>query len=81
MSDMTTTSRTRAASLDPTPAYAAAPAVYAQRAYLRTLSRGSGNARKVVIAATNTDNVVSLDLQEKLRPDMLDVFPPGATGD
>lgn len=56
-------------------AFSAAPEVYAQRSYLQTLSRGSGATRKYVLAATNTSDVIILNLEDKLRPDLLDVAP------
>lgn len=59
------------------PAYAASPSVYAQRKYLETLARGSANARKYVLATTNTQFVIQYDLQDKIRTDLLDVqIPP-----
>lgn len=61
------------------PAYVASPSVYSQRAYLRTLARGSSDARKIIIAATNIQDVIQLNLEEKLRPDMLDITLPSTT--
>jgi regulator of protease activity HflC (stomatin/prohibitin superfamily) len=58
------------------PAYRASPSVYVQRAYLEALSEGSQDARKVVLATTNTQDVILLDLEEKIRPDLLDVPLP-----
>ncbi|MFN7140384.1 MAG: protease modulator HflK, partial [Limisphaerales bacterium] len=58
------------------PAYAASPSVYAQRKYLETFARGSQNARKYVIATTNTQDVIQYDLQDKIRTDLLDVAVP-----
>jgi regulator of protease activity HflC (stomatin/prohibitin superfamily) len=58
------------------PAYRASPGVYATRAYLQTLTRGSASARKIVLAATNTQDVILLNLEEKLRADMLDLPLP-----
>ncbi|MBA4149137.1 MAG: protease modulator HflK [Verrucomicrobia bacterium] len=58
------------------PAYAAAPTVYAQRKYLETFARASKNARKYVIATTNTQDVIQFDLQDKIRTDLLDVAVP-----
>ncbi len=58
------------------PAFRAAPQVYAQRRYLEALARGSKNARKYVIATTNTQDVISINLEEKLRPDLLDINVP-----
>lgn len=59
------------------PAYEAVPEVYAQRAYLRTLARGSEKTRKYVIGTTNTQDVIQFDLQDKFSADMLDIVIPG----
>ncbi len=61
-------------------AYAASPSVYTQRAYLETLARAILPTRKYVLAATNTHDVVILDLEEKFDRSLLnDVTapPPG----
>lgn len=58
------------------PAYAAAPSVYTQLAYFQALNRGSAGTRKIIMAVTNTDDVVLLNLEEKLRPDLLDLPLP-----
>ncbi len=60
------------------PAYSASPSVYWQRAYLRTMARASAGARKYVIATTNTSDVINLNLEDKIRPDLLDVTLPAA---
>lgn len=54
-------------------AYTESPLVYAQRAYLQSLSAGAGNARKVILTSTNAQEVINLNLEDKLRPDLLDV--------
>lgn len=51
------------------PAFQAAPGVYAERAYLQTLVRGSSGARRYILNVTNTDDVVQLNLEEKFRDD------------
>jgi modulator of FtsH protease HflK len=53
------------------PAFRAAPSVYAQRAYLQTFARATANARKYVILTTNTHDVYTIDLQDKIRADIL----------
>lgn len=59
------------------PAFSAAPAVYAQRAYLQAFGRATANARKYVLLATNTHDVISFDLQESIARDILkDVTVP-----
>ncbi len=57
-------------------AYTASPDVYPERLYLQTLARASGTTRKYLIASTNATEVIQLDLQDKLRPDLLDVTVP-----
>jgi membrane protease subunit HflK len=53
------------------PAFAAAPTVYAQRAYLQTFGRATANARKYVVLTTNTHDVIIFDLQESIARDIL----------
>jgi membrane protease subunit HflK len=53
------------------PAFHAAPSVYKQRAYLQTFGRASANARKYVILTTNTHEVLQIDLQDRVREDLL----------
>jgi membrane protease subunit HflK len=54
-------------------AYQAAPEVYPARLHLQTFARASADARKYLVAPTNTSDVIQIDLQDKLRPDLLDV--------
>ena len=58
------------------PAYLASPSVYMQRAYLEVLGREGVGARKTILATTNTDDIVILNLEEKIRSDFLDVPLP-----
>ena len=53
------------------PAYAAAPSIYMERAQLQTFARATANARKYVLLTTNTDDVFVVDLQDKIRADLL----------
>jgi len=58
-------------------AFAAAPEVYPQRLYFQTLNRAAAGTRKFLLLATNTHDVLQLDLQEKVRKDLLDMqIPP-----
>jgi membrane protease subunit HflK len=58
-------------------AYREAPEVYAQRAYLAALAEGAQKARKVILTSTNAHGVFNVNLEDKLRPDLLDVtFEP-----
>jgi len=58
------------------PAYAAAPSVYQQRAYLQAFAKATAPARKYVIATTNAHDVIQFDLQDKIRTDLLNVTVP-----
>lgn len=61
-------------------AYAAAPEVYRKRAYLESLIESSRGARKYVICVTNTADVLIYNLEDKIRPDLVDRLPsPDAT--
>lgn len=60
-------------------AFRASPTVFSHRSYLKALEQNSTNSRKYVLTVTNVRDVVTVDLQDKLRPDLLDVPLPGAT--
>jgi len=60
------------------PAYRASPSVYMNLAYLQALSRGGSATPKVILAATNTEDVILLNFEEKPRPDLLDMQVPAA---
>ncbi len=57
-------------------AFNAAPQVYSQRAYLQTLGRSMNGARKYVIAATNTTDVIQINLEDKLKLGIEDMAMP-----
>jgi modulator of FtsH protease HflK len=60
-------------------AYAAAPGVngvYEQRARLEALVNGGRQARKYVIVTTNTPDILIYNLEDKVRPDLLDQLTP-----
>jgi len=52
-------------------AYLASPSVYTQRVYLDTMVRAIDPARKYILAATNTHEVFQLNLEDKIREDLL----------
>ena len=56
-------------------AFTASPTVYPQRLYLQTFARASAGTRKYLIGTTNAQ-VIQLNLEEKIRPDLLDVKVP-----
>jgi len=57
-------------------AFKASPEVYAQRSYLQTLARNSSEARKFIVAVTNAQEVLLLNLEDKIRDDILNVPLP-----
>jgi membrane protease subunit HflK len=59
-------------------AFQASPRFFMQRSYLETLARGLTGARKYVLTSTNGADVIMLDLQDKVRPDLLDIEVPPA---
>ncbi len=59
-------------------AYKASPTVYSRRAYLDTLVRAVGPVRKYVLAVTNTQDIILLNLEDKIRTDLLDISLPDA---
>jgi len=63
-------------------AYRASPSVYLQRTYLETLARALGPVRKYVLTATNTSDILILNLEQNIRGDLLlpnVILPPDAT--
>ena len=52
------------------PAFAAAPAVYRQRMFLQNFAEATKNVRKYVLLATNTQDILIFDLEEKVREDL-----------
>ena len=62
------------------PAFEAAREVYAERAYLSAFGRATANARKYILLTTNTHEVLTFDLQDRIRADILsDVSVPAPT--
>jgi regulator of protease activity HflC (stomatin/prohibitin superfamily) len=61
-------------------AYRASPAAYRQRVYLDTLTRTIGPVPKYVLAATNTTDVMIVNLEERVRSDLASgvILPPDA---
>jgi membrane protease subunit HflK len=57
------------------PAFEAAPSVYKQRLYYEKFAEATKNSRKYVLLVTNTDNILYLDLQDKIRTDLLNINP------
>ena len=64
-------------------AYRASPDVYRLRAYLDTLGRSIATVRKYIVIPTNTHDVVTLNLEDKIREDILNELrvpaPRGST--
>lgn len=55
------------------PAFEAAPSVYRQRIYLQNFASATKNARKYILLVTNTEDVVQLDLEDKIREDLMNL--------
>ncbi|MDW8344719.1 MAG: protease modulator HflK [Verrucomicrobiae bacterium] len=56
--------------------YRRAPSVYPTRLYLAAVRDGLRPARKVIVATAPGTEVIQLNLEEKLMPDLLDFGPP-----
>jgi regulator of protease activity HflC (stomatin/prohibitin superfamily) len=56
-------------------AYDAAPAVYRQRAYFEMFPAATANARKYIVLASHTRDVLVFDLEDKIREDLLNLNP------
>jgi len=61
-------------------AYRAGPSVYRERVYLERLAQTIATVRKYLILSTNTSDVISLNLEDKLRSDFVKdvILPPDA---
>jgi regulator of protease activity HflC (stomatin/prohibitin superfamily) len=57
-------------------AYTASPAVFTNRAFLQAWARGSTNARKYVLVATNTVESIQLNLEDRMRTDLTEIAVP-----
>jgi membrane protease subunit HflK len=55
-------------------AFAASPNVYPTREYLRIFAAATAGARKIIVATTNSHEIVQLNLEERLRSDLGDVY-------
>jgi len=53
------------------PAYEAAPSVYQQRAYFQALADSTKNTRIYVLLATNTQDVIWLNLEDTISSEMI----------
>lgn len=56
--------------------FTASPAVFTNRAFLQAWARGSTNARKYVLVATNTAESIQINLEDKLRQDLTEIAVP-----
>ncbi|HSH96438.1 MAG TPA: protease modulator HflK [Roseimicrobium sp.] len=57
-------------------AYNASPEVFRQRTHLQAVARAVAPARKYFLGTTNTHDVLMIDLQDKIRADLLDAGLP-----
>ncbi len=55
------------------PAFEASPRFYVERTYFQAFTRGTARARKYIVLTTNTEDVIQLDLQDKLGADFLNM--------
>jgi len=60
------------------PAFDAAPSVYKQRAYYQTFAEATADARKYILLVTNTYDVFTFDLEDKIRADLLNMNVPSS---
>ena len=60
------------------PAFDAAPSVYKQRAYYQAFAEATANARKYILLVTNTYDVFTFDLEDKIRADLLNLNVPAS---
>ncbi|MBI3881280.1 MAG: protease modulator HflK [Verrucomicrobia bacterium] len=58
-------------------AFRASPEVYVRRQYLQTLTAAVAPVRKLVLGTSNASEVINLNLEDKIRTDLLDVTLPG----
>jgi regulator of protease activity HflC (stomatin/prohibitin superfamily) len=54
-------------------AFKAAPSVYKTRSKLETFQQATRGARKYILSDTENGDIINLELQDKLRSDLLDV--------
>jgi len=54
-------------------AFNAAPEVFAKRTHMNALAEATRNARKYVVAVTNTTDVVTFNLEDKIHTDLTEV--------
>ena len=52
-------------------AFKAAPTVYRERIYLQTFAKAIGKSRKYIITTTNANEMIQLNLEDKVRDDLL----------
>ncbi|HEU6449539.1 MAG TPA: SPFH domain-containing protein [Verrucomicrobiae bacterium] len=58
------------------PAFDAAPSVYEQRAYFQAFADATKNSRKYILLVTNTQDVLIFNLEDAIRPDLLNSINP-----
>ena len=60
------------------PAFEAAPSVYKQRMYFQMFANATRNAKKYVLLATNTQDVLIFNLEDKINTDFLNLNVPNS---
>jgi regulator of protease activity HflC (stomatin/prohibitin superfamily) len=53
-------------------AYQASPTIFSARSYFQTMARGASEARKYILAATNTQDVLNVNLEDKIYKELMD---------
>jgi len=63
-------------------AYEASPTVFSARSYFQTMAQGASESRKYILAATNTQDVLNVNLEDKIYKELMDaaagLSTPGA---
>src|ERR1043166_8237816 len=57
-------------------AFTASPRVYPERVYLQTFARAAEGARKYLIAPTNVHGIFQLNLEDKVRQELENIYVP-----
>ena len=60
------------------PAFEAAPSVYKQRVFFQMFANATRNAKKYVLLATNTQDVLIFNLEDKINTDFLNLNVPNS---
>jgi hypothetical protein len=63
-------------------AFEASPTIFSARSYYQTMAQGASESRKYILAATNTQDVLNVNLEDKIYKELMDaaagLSTPGA---